>query len=65
MPALSLRHWIRYALLLAALMHLSAYAAAAPAAGRRLALVIGNASYQSHPLKNTVNEARRIARRLG
>ncbi len=39
-------------------------AQAAPAEGRRVALVIGNAKYPGSPLKNPVNDARAIAVKL-
>ena len=69
MGAAPLARWTCRALLvLVALLHLDTAMAAAPDGaarrdGRRLALVIGNGGYQAHPLKNSVNDARLIARR--
>ncbi|MGQ0675946.1 MAG: caspase family protein, partial [Rhodospirillales bacterium] len=49
---------------LAALALLAAGAARAQAPEKRVALVIGNASYKEAPLKNPVNDARAMAARL-
>jgi formylglycine-generating enzyme required for sulfatase activity len=56
-----LRAWLA---LLALLVLLPGAAAPAPAADRRVALVIGNADYAQAPLKNPQNDARDIAAKL-